>query len=301
MREADRGGLGKLRDRVEEALTDLLDRETTGLPAGVGDAVRHAVLSPGKRVRPQLLLAAYEASGGPATEGASVAELSCSVELVHAFSLVHDDLPCMDDDVLRRGRPALHVRFGVPVAVCAGAALMPLAVGTVWRSGRALGLPEGRIRRLVRILTVAAGGGGMVGGQLRDLEAEGRTVSRKELEEIHRGKTGALMAASVTMGAVAAGAVAETVRRLRRFGHKLGLAFQAVDDILDVTGKPRELGKPGGRDEALGKATYPSLLGLEGARQASRELAAAARAELRGLTGAHTLSELTDLVVERSR
>jgi len=294
------GGPGAVRARVDAALARILDREAAGLPAGAADVLRWAVLGPGKRLRPALLLAAHRAAGGDPDAEAAV-ELGCSVELVHAYSLVHDDLPCMDDDVLRRGRPTVHVKHGTPAAVLAGAVLMPIAATTVWRAASDLGLDEGRARRLLAALTQAAGAGGMVGGQLADLRAEGRPVSRKELEGIHRRKTAALMSAAVRMGALAARAPEEAVERLTRFGRTLGLAFQAVDDILDVTGQDAEMGKTSGRDAALGKATYPSVLGLEEAGRVSRELAARAREELGGIGGTSELEALVDAVVERRR
>lgn len=283
---------------VELALAAVVEEELSGLPPASTDPVRHAVLSPGKRMRPLLVMAAHDAAGGHAPEAAT---LACAVELVHAYSLVHDDLPCMDDDVLRRGRPSLHVRFGVPTAVYAGSALMPLAVRVVDRGSDELGLGRERRAELLRTLTVAAGAGGMVGGQLRDLRAEGRPVTREELEEIHRGKTAALMAASTRLGAVSAGAGDEIVERLTRFGRTLGLAFQAVDDILDVTGSVRQLGKTSGRDADLRKATYPSVLGLEASRKVSRELAAAARIELDGLADVEALEAIVAWVVDRER
>ena len=298
--DRDPGGpFPELRGRVDETLRSLLERELSGVPEGAASAVRHAVLSPGKRIRPLLLLAAHRAAGG--RPSAPVLELACSVELVHAYSLAHDDLPCMDDDVLRRGRATLHVRFGPPAAILAGAALMPMAARAVWRGGGGAGLEEGRVRRLLGLLTEASGGAGMVGGQLRDLRAEDRAVGREELERIHRGKTAALLEASARMGAVAAGAGEPLVERLGRFGARLGLAFQTVDDILDVTGDARELGKSGGRDRALGKATYPSVVGLDEAERLSRELAEAARRELEGLERTGALERLTSFVVERRR
>lgn len=288
------------RDRVEAALARVLERELAGLPERAAAVLRYAVLGPGKRLRPLLLLAACRAAGGD-PDPEPMADLACSVELVHAYSLVHDDLPCMDDDVLRRGRPTVHVRYGTAAAVVAGAALMPVAARTVWRSADALGLGEVRARRLLASLCEAAGARGMVGGQLADLRAEGRAVAREELEAIHRRKTAALIAASVRMGGMAARAPEATVERLTRFGRTLGLAFQAVDDILDVTGRDAELGKPSGRDAALGKATYPSVLGLEEAERVSRALASRAREELRGLGETGALEALVDQVVQRRR
>ncbi len=285
--------------RVDRALEQLLAEELEGVGADAAAAVRHAVLSPGKRIRPLLLLGARAAAGGEDGPGAD--RLACSVELVHAYSLVHDDLPCMDDDVLRRGRPTVHVRFAVPTAVAAGAALMPLAVRAVLGGAASLGLDPVARRRLVATLTRASGAGGMVGGQLRDLAAEGHRVDRAGLEAIHAGKTAALLEAAARMGALSARAPHELEERLGRFGHTLGLAFQAVDDILDVTGDAEQLGKTGGRDRALGKATYPSVLGLERARRVARALAEEARSELAGLEGAGLLADVATYAVERER
>lgn len=290
-----------LRERVEEALRQLLRRELSDAPPEVAEPIRYAVLGSGKRVRPLLLLAAREAAGGNGSRAPGAAALACSVELVHTYSLIHDDLPCMDDDVLRRGRPTLHVRYGSGPAVLAGAALMPLAARTVWRSGEELGLSVRDRRRLLTTLAAASGGSGMVGGQLGDLRAEGRRISREELEEIHRRKTAALMVASIRMGGIAGGADPELLERLERLGGQLGLAFQAVDDILDVTGSDRQLGKKSGRDRALGKATYPSVLGLEEAGRVSRELAARARRELSGIRDDRALRAIIDYVIQRTR
>lgn len=290
----------RLRESVDRALEEVLDDGLADAPEGVAGPVRYAVLGEGKRIRPTLLVAGYRAAGGgePRPE---LFRLSCSVELVHAYSLIHDDLPCMDDDDLRRGRRALHVRDGEEVAVFTGAVLMPLAVRIIADSARALSLGEERTSRLVSMLTRAAGASGMVGGQLRDLEAEGERPEREALEAMYRGKTAALLAASVAMGALAAGAARDRLERLEEYGRKLGLAFQVVDDVLDLTASERELGKPSGRDADLEKATYPALFGLEEARRRSRRLAGDARAAVDGLPGAGTLRELAEFVVERGR
>lgn len=290
--------LGAMRRAVDRTLEERLQELLRGCPEEAGRPIRHAVLAPGKRIRPLLLISAYRAAGGERPE---IIPLACSVELVHTYSLIHDDLPCMDDDVLRRGRPTLHVAFGTRPAVLAGAALMPLAVRLIESAGAEIGLPGERRRALVGELTRAAGGAGMVGGQWRDLQAEGRSVSRAELEEIHRGKTARLIAASVAMGGMAAVAQPALLDRLRRFGEDLGLAFQVVDDILDVTGSSNQLGKAGGRDAALGKATIPGVMGLGPAGRFARDLAARARAELKGLDRADALFEIAELVVERRR
>jgi geranylgeranyl pyrophosphate synthase len=225
--------------------------------------------------------------------------LACAPEIVHTYSLVHDDLPCMDDDDLRRGRPTVHRVFGAGLATLAGAALLPLAVEVVLESGEALGLGEAAVARLVVELCGAAGAAGMVGGQLMDLEAERRPVDAKELERIHRAKTGALLACSLRIGALAAGAGEEALRALTEYGEALGLAFQITDDILDVTGDACSLGKAAGRDEELRKASYPSLFGLDGARERARRCAEAARAAVAHL-GSAELAALADYVVERS-
>ena len=285
------------RGRVEEALSDFLARGLSGVDPSVAEPIRYAVLSPGKRIRPLLMIAAYRAAGGTSDR---IAELACSVELVHAYSLVHDDLPCMDDDILRRGRPTVHVRFGVAPAILAGAALMPLAVEAILEAAGRMGLDDGRVRRLVETLTAASGAKGMVGGQLLDLRAEGRDVDREELEAIHTGKTARLIGASVSMGGIAAGAGEARGTQLERFGLRLGLAFQAIDDILDLRGDTSELGKESGRDAALRKATYPGLFGLTAAERISRELVRDAQAELADLEEPGAIRDLAGYIIDRS-
>lgn len=289
--------MASLRVDFDRALELFLREELDHLEPEVSEAVRYSVLSPGKRIRPLLLMASYRALGG---DNSSIADLALSVELVHAYSLVHDDLPCMDDDVLRRGRPTVHVKFGVPRAVLTGAALMPLAVRAIVRSGALLGLDPAVIDRLVETLTAASGASGMVGGQLLDLRAEGRWVTKEELEEIHSGKTGRLIAACAVMGGLAAGASSSSIDALRRFGMDLGLAFQAVDDILDLRGTAGELGKESGRDRALGKATYPALFGVEETERISRAFAEAAMAELALFDRPEGLRAIASYVIERT-
>ena len=285
------------RERIERALQEFLEEELAGVSPMVSGPIEYAVMSPGKRIRPLLLMAAYSSMGGEAEE---VVQLACSVELVHAYSLVHDDLPCMDDDVLRRGRPTVHVRFGVGPAVMAGAALMPMAVQSIHRAAGRLRLDDDTVRALVRTLTSASGATGMVGGQLLDLRAEGREVGGEELERIHTGKTARLISASVAMGGIAARADHAEVRKLQRFGLRLGLAFQAIDDILDLRGSTEELGKESGRDTALRKATYPGIFGLAEAESISRDLAAAAASELAELPGSQSLRQLARYIIDRS-
>ena len=283
-------------ERIETALAVMLDDLLEGCPPAAREPIRYAVLGPGKRIRPLLLMAACRATGGDAE---AAAPLACSVEFVHAYSLAHDDLPCMDDDVLRRGHATLHVRHGTRSAVLAGAALMPMAVQAIHRGAASLELDDGATRDLILRLTGAAGGRGMVGGQLLDLRAEGRSVSPAELETIHRGKTARLIAASVAMGAIAANASRDEVARLERFGERLGLAFQATDDILDLRGTTDELGKERGRDTVLRKATYPAVHGMREAERMSRELVAAAEAELDDLPDADDLRTIADWILAR--
>jgi geranylgeranyl pyrophosphate synthase len=203
--------------------------------------------------------------------------------VVHAYSLMHDDLPCMDDDDMRRGRPTTHRVFGVPVATAAGMAMVPLAARCALEASRALGLPDAVGGAIVRELMRASGAGGMVGGQLLDLAGEGRALSLQELERIHRAKTGALILAAVRIGGMAAGAPDARAAALERYGAAIGLAFQMADDILDATATTDELGKTAGRDAALRKSTYPALLGLDGAVARASALTEQACAALDGV------------------
>ena len=260
------------RAAIDAALESLAADAQRSLSGEVGAAIAYALAGGGKRVRGLLVLHAYRACGG---DGRAEA-LAAAVEAIHAYSLVHDDLPCMDDDDMRRGRPTLHRVYGVPVATVVGLAMIPLAARAAWRAARALGCAPHTAAEMVQVLMRASGAEGMVGGQLMDLEAEGRAVSLAELEEIHRGKTGSLIAASVMVGGLAAGAGPETRRALGAFGDRVGLAFQIADDILDVTATTETLGKTAGRDIALAKSTYPSLLGLDGARDRAATLVEAA-------------------------
>ena len=236
----------------------------------VAEAIRYSLLGGGKRFRGILLLAAYRAAGG--IGDATV--LASAIEVVHAYSLVHDDLPCMDDDDMRRGRPTVHRMFGVRTATAAGVTMVPLAARAAVLGALALGLSANVVQRVVEELMRAAGAGGMIGGQLLDLEGEGRPLSLVEMERIHRAKTGRLIAVSATLGGLAAGASALSLAALDRYGASLGLAFQIADDVLDVTGTTDVLGKTAGRDVALRKSTYPALLGVAGARERAEALVA---------------------------
>ena len=255
---------------VEQALTDCCDSRLTELPQVVADAVRYSLLGGGKRLRAALVCSAYQAAGGLGDASA----LAAAVEVVHAYSLVHDDLPCMDDDDMRRGRSTVHRVFGVPAATAAGLAMVPLAAGAAYDAVRALALPESEGGEVVRTLMVASGAAGMIGGQLLDLEGEGHALSLAQLERIHRCKTGALITAAVRLGGLAARASDEALDAFSCYGEAIGLAFQIADDVLDVTATTDELGKTAGRDIALGKSTYPALLGIVGARERARVLVA---------------------------
>ncbi len=268
--------------------------------AARGDPViRYSLLGEGKRLRPTLVFAAHEALGGSAP---AVAELAAAVEVVHAYSLVHDDLPCMDDDDLRRGRPTAHRAFDVPRATRAGYQMVALAARVLASGLDALNLPDARRRAIALELFRAAGAGGMIGGQALDLEAEAKTLPVAQLEEVHRRKTGALIAASCVIGGLAAG---ESVpgghlEALRAYGQAIGLAFQIADDVLDATATSDQLGKTAGKDAARAKATFVTLLGVGAARAEAERLAAKAVDQLReaGLVSP-TLVELAHYIVTR--
>lgn len=246
---------------VQRALDGFCARWLSEVSPLTGEAIRYALLGEGKRLRAILLLEAYRACGGTGDATA----LAASVEVVHAYSLVHDDLPCMDDDDVRRGRPTVHRVYGVPVATAAGLAMVPLAARSAWHAAVALGLPEAVAGAIVRDLMEASGAGGMIGGQLLDLEAEGLHLNVAALEQVHRLKTGALIMASVTVGARAAQAPESRRLALAQYGAAIGLAFQIADDVLDITATTDQLGKTAGRDLDLHKSTYPALLGVDGA------------------------------------
>lgn len=290
--------LGADRSAIDAALARIVPPATDELPPPLGDAVRYTLRSPGKRLRGMLLLAAYRAAGGTG----DALGLATGAELLHAYSLVHDDLPCMDDDDVRRGRPTTHRAFGIPAAVVGGVVMIPIAARTILETCAELGCGDATGRAVLRELLVAVGATGMIGGQLADLEAEMTpATSVATLDGIHRRKTGALIAACARAGALAAGATPASVDALGRFASDLGLAFQIVDDVLDVTRSSAELGKTAGRDVALGKSTYPALVGVESAMARARTLA---RDGCRTLDEAGLLTaglrHLADLVITRT-
>jgi len=289
--------LSARRIEVESAVAKVVATDISHLCDPVRSAIAYSLSNGGKRMRGMLVLAAYRAAGG--TGDAS--GIAASVEMIHAYSLVHDDLPCMDDDDMRRGRPSTHRRFSEPVAVAAGAAMIPLAARLAYRSAAELQLPADAGCTIVRVLMESSGGGGMIGGQHLDLAGEGLALSRDELDAIHRSKTGALIAASVMLGGLAAGCAGDGLEAFRRYGESIGLAFQIMDDVLDVTSSTDKLGKTVGRDAELGKSTYPALLGVDGAVKRAAFLVEYGCDALRGerlLTG--ELEQLAGFIVSRS-
>src|SRR5436190_5426848 len=242
---------GPDRAAIDRALESFCDRHLAALTAPVADAIRYSLTGGGKRLRGLLFLRAYEAAGGTADASA----LAAAIEVVHAYSLVHDDLPCMDDDDVRRGRPTVHRVYGVPAATAAGLAMVPLAALCAAESCESLGLSGDSASAIVRDLMVASGAGGMIGGQLLDLEGEGQPLALEDLQCIHAAKTGALITAAATIGGEAAGASPDALTALARYGEAIGLAFQIADDVLDVTSTTSQLGKTVGRDLELRKST----------------------------------------------
>jgi farnesyl diphosphate synthase len=285
--------------RVEQALSEGIAANS---PAALGQAMRYAVLDGGKRLRPLLVLATAEAVGD-APQSAAALNAACAIELIHAYSLVHDDMPCMDNDVLRRGKPTVHVQFGEAQALLAGDALQTLAFEFLTPEGSQVS--AGVQAACVGLLARASGYQGMAGGQAIDLASVGQRLSEDQLRQMHRLKTGALLLCSVQMGAACVPGVPAPVQAaLGRFGQALGLAFQVVDDVLDVTADSATLGKTAGKDEAADKPTYVALMGLDAAKAYADALAVEAVQALTdtGLPEARlsALRALTAMVVERN-
>lgn len=258
---------------VDDALERLLPAEATP-PSSIHRAMRYSVFAGGKRMRPILCLESARIFGSEVTPALHPA---CAIEFIHTYSLIHDDLPALDNDDLRRGKPTCHKTFGEAIAILAGDGLLTLAFETIGAT------PVAAERRAAMVLEVATSAGtikGMVGGQVADIEAEGKRVDPQMLEYIHRSKTAALIRASITAGALCAGAGADDVVRLQRFGETIGWAFQVTDDILDVEESSAALGKTAGKDMAQQKATYPAVYGLERSHEIAKELATKAIAEL---------------------
>jgi geranylgeranyl diphosphate synthase type II len=278
---------------VDAALQRLLPPETTP-PASIHKAMRYSVFAGGKRVRPILCL---ESARIFVDDVSAAMYPGCAIEFIHTYSLIHDDLPALDNDDLRRGKPTCHKQFGEAAAILAGDALLTLAFATI---GNAPVGADRRIKMLTEIATSAGTINGMVGGQVADIEAEGKAVGPEMLEYIHRSKTAALIRASITAGALCAGAPDDDVARLRRFGETIGWAFQVTDDILDVEESSAALGKTAGKDIAQQKATYPAVFGLERSHQIAKELSEKAIAELNPYgSKAARLREIAEFLVYR--
>ena len=264
-------------------------------PARLVESIAYSLLAGGKRLRPALVMDSFAACGGTLDRRNAALAAAAAIELIHTFSLVHDDLPAMDDDDLRRGRPTNHRVFGEAMAILAGDAMTTLAFEIL-----ATVAPPNVGLRLVGELSHAAGPAGMIGGQVLDMEGEHQSLSMEQLQRLHRMKTGALLTAACRMGALAAGADEKTLDALTAFGRHLGLAFQIVDDVLDVTSTPEQLGKATGKDKGRGKNTYPGLLGLEGSRaEAKRQLEDALLAVEPFGASAGGLRSLAAFIVER--
>jgi farnesyl diphosphate synthase len=279
-------------DKVESALSAWVPAVA---PAGLGQAMRYGVLDGGKRLRPLLVLAAADAVKSP---GDVPLRAACAVELIHAYSLIHDDMPCMDNDVLRRGKPTVHVQFGEAQAMLAGDAMQALAFEVLTPDH---GVPAALQARLCSLLARSAGHAGMAGGQAIDLASIGLTLDEHALRDMHHRKTGALLQASVLMGAACGTCPPLAWQALSEYGDAVGLAFQVVDDILDVTQASEILGKTAGKDLHNNKPTYVTVLGLEAARRHAQQLREKAQAALArsALPDVNWLAELADRVVER--
>ena len=278
---------------VDRALDRFLPKENA-LPPTIHKAMRYSLFAGGKRLRPILCLAAAEGCKGKVPQALP---LACAMECIHTYSLVHDDLPSMDNDDFRRGRATCHKVFGDGIAVLAGDALLTVALEIV---ARAKPTRRYSMSEILREISVAAGSRKLIAGQVADLEAEGKKVSRDELRYIHENKTSAMITTSVRLGAMSANADAKRLRAITKFGYALGLAFQVIDDILDVTQTSEKLGKSAGKDVAAQKATYPAVIGLDASRAEARRLTNAAQGALKVFgKGAEPLRELANYLLAR--
>jgi geranylgeranyl pyrophosphate synthase len=285
------------RSKRTEAWLDRLAPPESEPPQRLHRAMRYSLFAGGKRLRPALAIAACELFGGAE---AAVMPIASALEMIHTYSLVHDDLPAMDDDDLRRGRPTCHRAFGEATAILAGDALLTLAFRVLAVEGTLAAEP--RVRVVAEIAAAAGTPSGMVAGQELDIAAEGAAIGPDALARLHAAKTGALLTASVVAGAIAAGAGDDDVERLRGYGRALGLAFQIADDVLDVTATSDEMGKTPGKDAAAKKTTYTSLYGVDGARARAREMAAEAVETLESYGDrGHWLREMACFVVDRRK
>ncbi len=287
------------RKEIVDYHLDRLLPSPSGPSGKVVEAMRYSLSAGGKRVRPILMMAACEAVGGNSVD---IMPAACAMECVHTYSLIHDDLPAMDDDDLRRGKPTCHKVFGEAIAILAGDGLLTYAFELMTHDELLENISPDKVTKAISIFSRAAGISGMVGGQTADIIFEGKRVDPDTLSYIHRHKTGALIRASLEMGAILGGGDAGQVASLADFGTALGLAFQVVDDLLDVVGDEKKLGKPVGSDERNKKATYPALFGIEKAREKAIELKEQALGSLSGFgTEAEPLRAIAVYVVERDR
>jgi geranylgeranyl diphosphate synthase type II len=296
LNERVRDLLGEASGRTEAALDQWLPAEDLA-PTALHRAMRYSVMGGGKRLRPALVISACRAVGGRVDDAMPAA---CAVELIHAYSLIHDDLPSMDDDDYRRGKPSCHKAFGEATAILAGDALLTLAFELIAAHTR----DATRARDLILELSRAAGHDGMVGGQMLDIEAEdnNREHTLEQVRAIHTRKTGALIRGAVRLGALAGGARPQPLEALSAFGENIGVAFQIADDVLDLTATQEALGKTAGKDAAQGKATYPAVLGIEHSRQMAAELIDEALESLTPLGPAATpLRDLARFMIEREQ
>jgi len=269
----------------------------SNVPAQLAAAMRYAVLDGGKRLRPILVLAAAELFGAP---GELVIPAACGIELIHSYSLVHDDLPCMDDDELRRGRPTVHKKYGEALAVLAGDALLTYGFALVAENGSVPGVAQELVVRISREIAGSCGPAGMVGGQVLDIQSEGVTIDVESLCNLHRAKTGRLITASVRTGAILAGASESDIDSVTRYADAVGLAFQIVDDLLGETGDQAKLGKPVGTDKARGKATFPALVGVDQSRATAQSLVEDAKQHMSAYGDpSRPLQGIADFVIER--
>ena len=286
------------RSRLVENALDLYMPGKDTLPADLHSAMRYSVFAGGKRIRPVLLMAACEAVGGSAVDALPAA---CAIEMIHSYSLIHDDLPAMDDDDYRRGQPTNHKVYGEATAILAGDALLTEAFILLSSPLNVDKLTPVQIVELINLLSKSSGSRGMVGGQVVDMESEGQGIDLPTLEYIHTHKTGALLLAALEMGCVIGQSTSEQRQALKRYGEAIGLAFQVADDILDIVSDQDSLGKDIGSDEARGKATYPALLGLDGARQRAEELRTMALGAISSFSDqAEPLRAIANYIVERT-
>jgi geranylgeranyl diphosphate synthase type II len=283
--------------RVEAALNQYLPAEDT-LPASLHKAMRYSVFAGGKRIRPLLMMASCEAVGGDTEK---VLPAACAMEMIHTYSLIHDDLPAMDDDDFRRGRPTNHKVFGEAIAILAGDGLLTEAFLLLSNPEANREVPPEVLGRVIHIISRCAGSQGMVGGQVVDMESEGKEIPFPVLEFIHTRKTGALILAAIQAGALLGGADDGAFAALTRYGEAAGLAFQIADDILDIVGEQETLGKDVGSDQSRGKATYPALMGIEQSRARARELRDLAIESLAPLgEKAEPLRQIARYIVDRT-